>query len=190
MNANEKSMLLLWSRRVLTEHTLHGRVGAEVRQEFEFGETLKRKSALFVTLLRRGQLRGCIGYIDARKALYQATMDNTINAASRDPRFPPVQVSELDEIEISISVLSEPEPIPGPDYFEVGAHGIILKKADCSSVFLPQVASEQGWTREETLYHLSIKAGLVGDAWREDDAIFEVFTAEVFGEGKAPNIKT
>lgn len=184
MDSKEQKTLLQLSRRVLREYAVRARVEKDLAREFEITGSMKKNSGVFVTLQIRGKLRGCIGCIDARKPLYQAVIDNTINAAFRDPRFPPVNESELDAIDISISVLSVPENIPDSGQFQVGAHGVILKKGVYSSVFLPQVATEQGWDREETLYHLSRKAGLDGNAWKDKDTAFEVFTAEVFGEKK------
>lgn len=184
MDSKEQKTLLQLSRRVLREYTLRARVEKNLIKEFDITGNMEKNSGVFVTLQIRGKLRGCIGCIEARKPLYQAVIDNTINSAFKDPRFSPVAESELDDIDISISVLSAPEKISDSGQFQVGTHGIILKKGVYSSVFLPQVATEQGWDREETLCHLSRKAGLDGNAWREKDTAFEVFTAEVFGEKK------
>lgn len=182
LTLEEQATLLRLARAVLREHTLTGKVRKELLRDFEFTETLRKKAGVFVTLHCRGALRGCIGYIEEREPLYQAVKENTVNAACRDPRFPPVEESELDTIHISLSVLSPPEEVSGPSSFEVGRHGIILRKGCASAVFLPQVAPEQGWDREETLHHLSRKAGLNANAWKEKDARFWVFTAQVFHE--------
>lgn len=184
MDSKEQKTLLQLSRSVLREYTLLSKVGKDLIKEFDITENMKKNSGVFVTLQIRGELRGCIGCIEARKPLYRAVIDNTVNSAFKDPRFPPVNESELNDIDISISVLSAPEKISDYTQFKVGAHGIILKKGVYSSVFLPQVATEQGWDREETLYHLSRKAGLDGNAWKEKGTNFEVFTAEVFGDKK------
>jgi AmmeMemoRadiSam system protein A len=130
-----------------------------------------------------GDLRGCIGNIGAFEPLIDNIRGNAFNAAFRDPRFRPVSSEEeLKGLEFEISVLTEAEPIDGPDSFVIGEHGIILQKNGRSAVFLPQVAPEQGWDVPETLTHLSMKAGLGPDAWREKDTRFSVFRAVVFAE--------
>lgn len=148
-------------------------------------ERLRRPGKVFVTLNEGGELRGCIGTLEAVEPLYESVINNAVNAATRDWRFPTVRPEELGEIEIEISVMSPNRPIPGADHFQVGVHGIILEKSGRRAVFLPQVAPEQGWDREETLAHLSMKAGLPRDAWKEG-ATFEIFTAQVFGEHAVP----
>jgi hypothetical protein len=137
---------------------------------------LEAPSGAFVTLKEGGQLRGCIGYIFPRKPLYEAVLENGVNAARNDPRFMPVRPDELSDLEIEVSVLSVPEPIASYDQFVVGEQGVILSKDGHQAVFLPEVATEQDWTREQTLSHLARKAGLPEDAWREG-ASFEVFTS-------------
>lgn len=139
-------------------------------------EHLHMPGGAFVTLKQDGHLRGCIGYIRPRKPLYQAVLENGINAAVNDTRFRPVVPEELDKLEVGVSVLSPPRAIASHEEFQVGEQGIILSKEGRQAVFLPEVASEQGWTRDETLTHLARKAGLPEDAWR-DGASFEVFTS-------------
>jgi AmmeMemoRadiSam system protein B/AmmeMemoRadiSam system protein A len=142
-------------------------------------ERLKEPSGAFVTLKENGQLRGCIGYILPRKPLYEAVLENGFNAARNDRRFMPVRGDELGDLEIEVSVLSEPRSIDSYDQFQVGEQGVILSKDGHQAVFLPEVAPEQGWTREDTLSHLAQKAGLAPDAWR-DGASFEVFTSDKY----------
>ena len=91
-----------------------------------------------------------------------------------------MQAAELKDLEVEVSVLTPPRPIASWEEFRVGEHGIILSKGGRRAVFLPEVAVEQGWTREETLSHLARKAGLPADAWREG-ASFAVFTSTKFG---------
>ena len=136
-------------------------------------------SGAFVTLKRGGRLRGCIGYIQPRQPLYQAVLENGVNAARNDRRFAPVSPAELADLEVEVSVLSVPEPIDSYEQFRVGEQGIILRKDGRKAVFLPEVAREQGWTRDETLRHLARKAGLPDDAWQEG-ASLEVFTSSKF----------
>lgn len=143
----------------------------------------REQRGAFVTLHRKGRLRGCTGYIVARTPLYRTVIDNAISAALRDHRFRPVESRELRDIEIEISVLSPVRDIGGPEEFALGKHGIWMHKGSRSAVFLPQVAPEQGWDRETTLRHLSTKAGLPPDGWKKG-AKFQVFTAQVFHERK------
>ena len=145
---------------------------------------LREKASCFVTLhTADGGLRGCIGAMEAYEPLVENVVHNAINSAFRDPRFMPVSsLSELEGLVVEISVLTPPEDVDGPDKFVVGEHGVIMFCAGRSAVFLPQVAPEQGWDRETTLSHLSMKAGLSPDAWRSPDARFKVFRAIVFSE--------
>jgi hypothetical protein len=142
---------------------------------------MRRIAGAFVTLHKDGELRGCIGEIEPQRELYRVIRDHALNAAFRDPRFPPLAAEELDDIRIEISVLTPPTPVSSWREIVVGRHGVVLHKAGRSAVFLPQVAPEQGWDVETMLSHLSLKAGLPKDAWREG-ARFEVFEAIVFGE--------
>jgi uncharacterized protein (TIGR00296 family) len=93
-----------------------------------------------------------------------------------DRRFQPVTAAELPKIEIHISLLSPVTEIASLDGFVIGEHGIIVQKGRRRAVYLPEVAPEQGWTKEQTLSHLSMKAGLSRDAWREG-ATFKVFSS-------------
>ena len=138
-------------------------------------DQLRAPAGAFVTLKSHGELRGCIGTIEPRAPLYRAIIANADNAARRDPRFDPVAPAELRDLEVEVSVLTPPRPIPSWEAFRVGEEGIILSKDGHRAVFLPEVALEQGWTREETLSYLARKAGLPADAWR-DGASFAVFT--------------
>ena len=134
----------------------------------------RKNSATFVTLKIGGALRGCIGSLEAVEPLYMSVHRNAINAAMNDYRFSPVEPPELPGIEVDVSILSPNRKIAALSEFKVGAHGIILEKGRARSVFLPEVAVEQGWSREETLTHLSLKARLPADAWKSD-ATFLVF---------------
>ncbi len=155
-------------------------VSAEViAAEFDLPEHFRDNSGAFVTLKREGRLRGCIGFIKPVKPLYQAVIDNAVNAALMDHRFIPVRPLELPLLELEVSVLSPMRSIPSFEGFEVGKHGVVLSKSGRSAVFLPEVAIEQGWSREETLTQLSRKAGLSGDAWKKDSS-FKIFTAQKY----------
>ncbi|MEA3400749.1 MAG: AmmeMemoRadiSam system protein B [Armatimonadota bacterium] len=138
--------------------------------------------AVFVTLNKQGRLRGCIGSLQARQPLGEAVISSAASAATEDPRFMPVTAAEVDELEIEISVLSPLRTVDDPEEIMVGEHGVIVSQGRRRGVFLPQVAPEQGWDREEMLAHLCAeKAGLPPDAWQKG-ATLQVFTAQVFSE--------
>ncbi len=139
---------------------------------------LMEQGAVFVTLEKQGNLRGCIGDIVPQRPLIDSILMRSYSAAMEDPRFPKVEVDELPMIGIEVSVLSPPIPVASHNDIVIGKHGVILQKGKNSAVFLPQVAPEQGWNLEEMLGHLSQKAGLKPDAWMED-TMFYTFTAEV-----------
>lgn len=143
---------------------------------------LKERRGVFVTLKNRGELRGCIGYLEGIKPLWEAVIDNTVNA-SRDPRFyqNPVTAREVKDITIQISVLSPMKKVEKADDIIIGTHGVQIEKRGRRAVFLPQVAPEQGWNRTTMLEQLCLKAGLRKDDWKEGTT-FMVFTAEVFSE--------
>jgi len=145
---------------------------------------LREERASFVTLHQPGgRLRGCIGTLAPVAPLFQSVHDNTVAAALHDPRFHPVQPAELPQLHLTVSILSDPEPIATAEDFLPGKHGIILEKHGRRSVFLPEVADEQGWTRAETLAALCVKAGLPDDAW-QSQAQFSIFhTAILSGSG-------
>jgi AmmeMemoRadiSam system protein B/AmmeMemoRadiSam system protein A len=142
---------------------------------------LARRSAVFVTLLKGDDLRGCIGQIQARYPLAEAVRMAAIDAATEDPRFLPVKRSELDEISIEISVLSPFRRVTDVERdIQVGMHGLLIIAGDARGLLLPQVATEQGFDRVEFLEAVAQKAGLPPGAWQ--DATLYTFTAEVFGE--------
>jgi len=135
----------------------------------------------FVTLHLCGQLRGCIGEIEPRRAIWQVVRDRALSAALEDPRFDPVTAGETADIRIEISALTPARPVASYRDIVVGKHGMTISKRGRSAVFLPQVAPEQGWDLATTLTHLARKAGLPADAWKEG-ADFTVFEAQVFHE--------
>ena len=149
----------------------------------ELGDKLVRQGSCFVTLhAADGALRGCIGNINAFEPLGRNIARNSLNSAFGDPRFHPLDGDEIDEVSIEISILTPIHEIPSYEDFIIGKHGIVLSCQGRSAVFLPQVAPEQGWNRETTLTHLSMKAGLNQDAWTSPSAKFSVFEAIVFSE--------
>lgn len=144
---------------------------------------LTRQDGAFVTIHKNGELRGCIGNIIGQQPLYLTVRDMAVESSTADPRFTPVEAEELKDIKIEISVLSEPRRVRSADEIRMGEHGVIVKSGYRSGVFLPQVATETGWSREEFLSNLcENKAGLPADAWKDKKTELYVFTAQVFSE--------
>jgi len=175
--ADQKTALLLFARETL-------------RRYFEtetlplprgYDPALGRKSGAFVTLNEHGELRGCIGRMTEDLPLYQVVGYCALQSAFNDRRFSPLEPGELSAVEIEISVLTPYKRIGGYEEIQIGRDGVVIEKDGRSAVFLPQVAVEQGWSRDEMLEHLSLKAGLPRDAWKKD-AVFRTFQATVFGE--------
>ncbi len=144
---------------------------------------LKEKSGAFVTLRTHGKLRGCIGRMVSDIPLYKLVAEMAVSAAKEDPRFRHIQLSELEDIEIEISVLSPLQRTDNPLDLELGRHGIYIKKGASNGCFLPQVATETGWTKEEFLSKCcSMKAGLSPDAWKKRGIDVYIFTSEIISD--------
>ena len=139
-------------------------------------------SGVFVTIKRHGQLRGCLGTLQNHRGLAAEVVRCAADSALEDPRFPPVDLSELADLVLEISVLGPLEPIePLPDRFTIGLHGLVAELGVHRGLLLPQVAIEWGWSPEQFLRQTCVKAGLPPDAWQQGAAIYR-FSAEVFGE--------
>ena len=177
IQAGDRKALLRFARetlrRILTTET--------VPLARNLGPRLGVPQGAFVTLRKHGRLRGCIGHFPADTPLAQAVGRIALEAAFNDSRFRPLEMEELDEIELEISVLSRPRGVPDPRLIRPGRDGVILEKSGRSATFLPQVATEYGWGLEEMLDHLCEKAGLPKGAWRSG-ARFQTYQAEVFSE--------
>ena len=184
LNNDERLTLLKVARETLESYVKERKTPDLNSGKYLLSPTLMEKRGVFVTLNKNGNLRGCIGHIQPRDQLVKAVMDNAINSSMNDSRFRPVGADELADIKIDISILSPIKKISGADKFIPGKHGIIIRLGSMGAVFLPQVATEQGWGREETLSHLCNKAGLPPYAWKDENMEFFVFTAEVFHEEK------
>lgn len=177
LSETEKQTLLAIARDTL-HWCVHKRTGEFPLEKYALTPALRVPTATFVTLKSKGQLRGCIGSLEPEEELYLSVHRNTINAATRDYRFPAVQPVELPQLTLDISILSPTRPLATAEEFLPGRMGIILEKAGRRAVFLPEVALEQGWTRAQTLTHLSRKAGLPADAWQKG-ARFKAFTSTI-----------
>ncbi len=150
-------------------------------------ENLQRDGASFVTLTRQGRLRGCIGSLEARRSLAVDVHENAISAALHDPRFPPVNAEELDDLQVEVSVLSSPQPLAydGPDdliaKLRPGVDGLVIERGWNRATFLPQV-----WEKlpdpHQFLEHLCLKAYLPADAYRQPGLDVYTYQVEKFEE--------
>jgi len=152
-------------------------------QVSEMDPVLKQQMGAFVTLNKHGELRGCIGNLTASQPLYLTIRDMAVEAAVDDPRFSALTLSELKDVEIEISALSPLEKVDSAEKIELGKHGVLIRRGNQSGVFLPQVATETGWSKEEFLNNLCAhKAGIAANAWKNKDTELYIFTADVFSE--------
>ncbi len=177
LSNEEKKRLLSIAREAIGSYVIK-------RKKPEMHETnpeLIKKRGVFVTLTQNGQLRGCIGYIQAVKPLCEAVTDMAIEAAVNDPRFSPLQKEELSKIKIEISVLSPLKRIKDTQEIKIGRDGIFIRKGFDSGLLLPQVATENNWNKDEFLKQGCYKAGLPADAWKKGAEIY-TFSAEIFDE--------
>jgi AmmeMemoRadiSam system protein A len=128
-------------------------------------------------------LRGCVGYVLPTSSVFRAVAETARAAAFSDNRFPPVTIEESPHLQIELSILSPPQPLPA-EAIEVGRHGLLITWHGRRGLLLPQVPVERGWDRTTFLEQTCRKAGLPPDAWKQGARI-EAFTAEVFGEKTA-----
>ncbi|MDD5504703.1 MAG: AmmeMemoRadiSam system protein B [Candidatus Omnitrophica bacterium] len=180
LNLSQKKRLLQIARSSIKDY-IEG-AGSKKLPEDE-DKVLNSQMGAFVSLHKAGRLRGCIGNIEGRGRLCQTVADMAVQSAVGDPRFNPVTADELDDIDIEISVLSPLKRINDPDEIIMGKHGVLVRDGFRTGVYLPQVAVETGWSREQFMRSLcSQKAGIHPDAWKTGACQIYVFTAEVFGE--------
>jgi AmmeMemoRadiSam system protein A len=192
----EKRELVAIARKAIGD-ALHGRSsevqippeGAPVPNSSERGSSfsegkgrLSRPGGAFVTLRIDGNLRGCIGYIQAPVPLAEVVAEVAEKAALEDPRFSPLSLQEFERTHIEISVLSPLQRISSVNEIVVGKHGLLLELRHARGLLLPQVAEEYGWDREMFLENTARKAGLSRNAWKDPEAVIYIFTAEIIQE--------
>ena len=196
LSSDDKSNLLKLARKVVTAFARNEKIPSQSEIDFEISDSLAEPRGVFVTLFKKirssagletgprsdKELRGCIGYIYPIKPLFQAVIDNALGASSKDYRFSPLKENELEDIELEISVLTPLRKVDSYEEIEIGKHGVVFYLHDRQSVFLPHVAPEFGWNREETLEQLAMKAGLDKNAWKNSEAKFDVFESIMFEE--------
>ena len=175
---NDKATLLRIARESVASEVggLPASSSASIRQ-------LPDASGVFVTLKRRGELRGCIGTLECRAGLAQEVARTARESATQDPRFPPVSIEEIPDLTVEISVLGPLEAVNpnADDAIVVGKHGLVVEQGVRRGLLLPQVATEWGWTAEQFLRQTCRKAGLPDDAPQHGARVFR-FEANVFGD--------
>ncbi len=149
--------------------------------ESEVTEPLKEKRGVFVTLEKEGKLRGCVGYIEPIKPLYQGVIENAVAAGFYDDRFLPLSLNELGNIIVEISILSAPQGLKDVSKLRPGIDGVILKQGNKGSTYLPQVWHGFSST-DEFLSSLCLKGGWYADCWQSDKIKIYTYQAEVFRE--------
>jgi AmmeMemoRadiSam system protein A len=178
ISAESQDLLLKIARTSIENH-----LKKQKPPKFEITDkNLLQKRGAFVTLHKHGQLRGCIGYVLPYKPLHQTVAEMAVAAATEDPRFMPVTLDEMDEIDIEISALSTLKKIESIEEIEVGKHGLYVKRGVNSGLLLPQVATEYEWDRKEFLERTCQKAGLPKNAWKDSRTEISIFSAQIFGE--------
>jgi len=178
-NQEQKDKLLEIARTSVENYILKNKMPEFVVRDPLLNEPL----GAFVTLRKDGQLRGCLGRFEPDIPLYRVVSQVALAAATQDARFRPIQVSELNDLEYEISVLSPLEKIDDWRQIELGKHGVQIRRGSISGVFLPQVAAENNWDLDKFMGELCFqKAGLSWDCWKKDDVDIYIFTAQVFGE--------
>lgn len=143
---------------------------------------LSMKAGAFVTIKEGGELRGCIGLIEAAYPLYQVVAEMAEKSAMCDPRFESVRQDELENLELEISVLSPLKRISNVEEVMVGHHGLLIEKGFYRGLLLPQVATENNWDRKQFLEYTCMKAGLDKESYKLPEAHLYVFSADVFSE--------
>ncbi|MFH1225222.1 MAG: TIGR00296 family protein [Candidatus Diapherotrites archaeon] len=187
----EGELLVRAARRSIEYAMASGRVMRESAPKSAFTE----ERGVFVTLhtFPARELRGCIGYPEPVRPLWNAVLECAVNAAFNDPRFPQLRAGEMDNVVVEVSVLTRPEPVvlddeTKPEQYlkkiNVGRDGLIAERGAKRGLLLPQVAPERGWKEGEFLSQTCRKAGLSTEAWKEKGTKIYSFQAQVFGETK------
>jgi len=165
----------------LARQALEARVRRQPPPRAERGGALEWPRGAFVTIHCRGDLRGCLGRIEADAPLADTVAHLAASVSDSDPRFEPVSALELDAIDLEISVLTPEREIHSIAEIEIGRHGLIVEQGARRGLLLPQVAIEHGWDAQTFVSHTCLKAALPADAWRQNARIL-IFEAQVFGE--------
>ncbi len=182
LNEKEGKILIKLAKNAILE-----KLGKKPEQVKEIPEKLNQKRGVFVTLYKKGELRGCIGYPYPMLPLAEATKRAAVAAAFQDPRFPSLREEELKDIKIEVTVLTVPEKINAHGkelvkHVKIGKHGLIAEYGPFSGLLLPQVAVEEGWDAETFLAQTCWKAGLDPGMWLDPNVTFYRFEGQIFKE--------
>lgn len=162
--------------------------GKKLEPPEKIEDVMKERRGVFVTLTQNGKLRGCIGRPLPTQSLLEGVMESAISAATQDPRFPSLELGELDDITVEVSVLTPPEKIEVEDPKElpkkvkIGRDGLIVEGTGRKGLLLPQVPIDRDWNAEDFLSQTCIKAGLPPDEWVTGNIVVKKFSAQVFKE--------
>ncbi|MFH1821985.1 MAG: TIGR00296 family protein [Methanobacteriota archaeon] len=184
LTLEDGKLLVRTARRTIETYLRDGKVLPKP----DMPHKLLEHRGVFVTLTKKGELRGCIGHPIPTVSLIEALIDSAINAATRDPRFPELDLDELSDVEIEVSVLTKPEvlkvkhPKEYPSLIVIGRDGLIIEYRDNAGLLLPQVPVEWNWNAEEFLSNACLKARLTPDAWLDKGVCVQRFSAQVFSE--------
>ncbi|MEA1972209.1 MAG: AmmeMemoRadiSam system protein A [Candidatus Cloacimonadota bacterium] len=178
LNNNQKKFLLRLAKRVIESEINNTEIGFKKPDD----EIYNEKFGGFVTIHDHGKLRGCIGYVEAYKSIYETIIDMAKSAAFNDPRFTPIRKKDLDFIDIEISILSPLEEFSDINSIKIGQDGLLIKNTFQSGLLLPQVATEWGWNKIQFIEQTCKKAGLDINCWKDKSCIIYKFKAEVFDE--------
>jgi AmmeMemoRadiSam system protein A len=181
----ERDTLLRLAWRTLVGHLTDRPIKDSDLEAYDLTPRLQGKRGCFVTLQKGGQTRGRQGDIDASRPLYQQAIVFTRRAATRDPRFLPLTDLDLPDVVVEIEVIGERRRVDGPAQIEVARQGVFLEKWGRRALFLPGLASSQGWGAQRTLDELCKQASLPAGAWSQGARI-EVFTTEIVAGTQPP----
>jgi len=177
LSESDRRSALQLARQAVTEVVQHRRLLGQIPLQGIFAE----RRGVFVTLHVRGRLQGCIGVTDPSESLGEALVRCAASAAVEDPRFTPMNKSQLEDLSVEISLLSPLQPI-APEEIEIGRHGLLIALHAQRGLLLPQVALEHRLTRDQFLEETCRKAGLPREAWRDPETKILGFTCEVFAD--------
>jgi len=189
ISIGDGSILVRTARKIVTQYLIDGK---RIKLDSDFESRFSFSSGIFVTLNKKNELRGCIGYPLPDQKLSKALFDASLSAALEDPRFEPVKFDELNDITFEVTVLTQPNkikvenPLDYPLQIKIGRDGLIIKHSFNSGLLLPQVPVEYGWNEIEFLNHACEKAGLEKNFWKRNDIIISKFEGIVFNE-ETPN---
>jgi len=182
LSEDDRRAVLQLAREAVTEAVVHRRLPERIPKEGVFAE----RRGVFVTLHVRGRLQGCIGVTDPSEHLGDAIVRCAASAAVEDPRFTPMNKTQLEDLSVEISLLSPLEPID-PEKIEIGRDGLLVALHAQRGLLLPQVAVEHHLSREQFLEETCRKAGLRREAWQDPEAHIFGFTCEVFSDTPNPH---